>query len=106
MSDISLLSSFVQAFKSLTARRLKNLGLMTNLKQYNSTGSFRLWKRRFDDVIIVSEKQFRRKLQYIHDNPMKSGLVKNALDWEFSSARAWMNGEIGEIEIKKDFRWT
>ncbi|MCP4569837.1 MAG: hypothetical protein GY841_19835 [FCB group bacterium] len=65
-----------------------------------------MWKRRFDDVIIVSEEQFNIKLQYIHNNPVKADLVDELTNWPFSSARAWLLNEPGDIEIVKDFDWV
>lgn len=106
LEDISALSSFIQAFKSLSSRRLSKLEMAPCILPPPRTGRIQLWKRRFDDIIIVSEEQFRRKLNYIHDNPVKAGLVKEAIDWAFSSARAWLLDEPGEIEIIKDYRWT
>ncbi|MCK5127383.1 MAG: transposase [candidate division Zixibacteria bacterium] len=105
MPDMSLLSKCIQSFKSITARRL--LGA---LKESSSTLScssrpHKLWKRRFDDVIITSELQFRRKLQYIHDNPVKAGFVKESIDWEYSSARSWILGEPGLITIDRKYGW-
>jgi len=106
IKDIAKLSTFVKAFKSLTARRLQQYDLAPYRHQLYATGQFRLWKRRFDDVIIVSEEQFRTKLRYIHENPIKAGLADDELGWEFSSARSWLLDEPGEIEIVKDFQWV
>jgi putative transposase len=106
LKDFAKLSSFVKAFKSLSARRLRQFDLESYRDQLYRMGQFRLWKRRFDDVIIVSEEQFRTKLRYIHENPMKAGLVKDVLGWEFSSARSWLLNEPGETNIVKDFRWV
>ena len=95
----------MQTFKSLSARRVQNHDLMHYRCFLHSSGRFQLWKRRFDDIIIVSEQQFERKLQYIHNNPVRAGLVAQATEWRFSSARTWLIDEPGEIEITKDFRW-
>jgi REP element-mobilizing transposase RayT len=105
LSEISNLSSFVQSFKSLSSRRIRGFDMKVYQAQLYTSGRLRLWKRRFDDVIIVSEKQFRRKLDYIHENPVKAGLVRQATDWRFSSARDWLLDEVGEIAIVKDYGW-
>jgi putative transposase len=37
---------------------------------------------------LLTEKQYPQVcFDYIHQNPVKAKLVKNAIDWEFSSAR-------------------
>ena len=47
---------------------------------------------------LLPEKQYPQVcFDYIHQNPVKANLVKNALDWEFSSARdyaALRNGKL------------
>jgi len=43
---------------------------------------------------------------YIHQNPVKAGLVKKATDWEFSSARDYMNlrkGKLVNKEVARQF---
>ena len=61
--------------------------------------------RRFDDLIIYSEKQLRIKLEYIHNNPVRAGLTENALDWKYSSAVDWLSDKKGMIDIVKDYSW-
>lgn len=51
-----------------------------------------IWQERFDDVAIFSEDAFRTKLAYIHNDPVKAGIVSVACDYEYSSARAWLKG--------------
>jgi hypothetical protein len=48
-----------------------------------------VWMPRFDDVIIASERVFLDKLNYMHENPIRAGLVSEATDWSWSSARFW-----------------
>jgi putative transposase len=39
--------------------------------------------------------------KYIHDNPVKAGLVENAIDWQFSSARDYFGSREGSLINKK-----
>jgi len=41
-------------------------------------------------VIIGTDKQFRVKLNYIHENPVRSGLVEDAINWKWFSVRFWL----------------
>jgi hypothetical protein len=66
-------------------------------------GKFRLWKPRFDDLIITSEQQFKTKIGYIHNNPVKSGIVNHPGDYGYSSASDWLNNERGLLPVAKDF---
>jgi putative transposase len=98
-------SFFIQAFKSITSRRIKALDKPILQRLYDKSGIFTLWKRRFDDFMVYSEKQFKIKLEYIHNNPVRAGLVENSADWEFSSAGDWLAGREGIVDIDKNFRW-
>ena len=95
-AQIENMSRLMQSFKSLTARRLAAEGL----------SDARLWQPRFDDVIVWSEEQFRVKLSYIHNNPVKAGLVEDACTYRWSSARDWLLDEAGEIPVSKNWSWT
>ena len=54
---------------------------------------------RFDDVVIYSSEMFNIKLNYIHYNPLKRGLVENPEDWKYSSARNYLFGDHSVIEV-------
>ncbi len=57
------------------------------------------WIHRFDDVVIRDDKTFWRKLKYIHNNPVKEGLVEKAEDYKFSSAANYILGDNSVIEV-------
>jgi putative transposase len=105
LRDIGLLSKFVQTFKSLSARKLKQHPLIKSNSCLMRNGKFAIWKRRFDDIVIYSQKQLRVKLEYIHNNPVKDGLVVEATDWPYSSARDWLLNKNGPVAIDKDSLW-
>jgi putative transposase len=65
-----------------------------------------IWMARFDDLAIVSEKQFRIKLEYIHRNPVRAGLVGVPDAFPYSSAAAWAEGKPdSHICTTLDFEW-
>jgi REP element-mobilizing transposase RayT len=45
---------------------------------------FRLWQRRFHPFNVYSEEKRREKLNYMHNNPVKRGLVSSPGDWPWS----------------------
>lgn len=65
------------------------------------TGNYRLWKDRFDYLMIITEKTLKIKIDYIHNNPVKAGLVENFTDWKYSSARNYYLGDNSVINIDK-----
>ncbi len=44
-----------------------------------------IWIPGWHPVMISSEKFYRQKMAYIHNNPVKAGLVAKAEDWPHSS---------------------
>jgi hypothetical protein len=66
------------------------------------SGSF--WQARGYDRNVYSAKEFAEKLRYIHENPVKRGLVKAAEDWKWSSFRHYAFREVGVVEIESE--WT
>ena len=73
------LSAFMRDFKMSVSRKL-----------FKSRG--KIWNAGFHDVAIVTQEVFNTKLAYIHENPVRAGYVRNAVDWEFSSASKWLLG--------------
>ena len=85
------LSKYMQALKSTVSRNY--------FKKENS-----IWVFRFDDLVIKTDKQFRIKLEYIHNNPVKSKLVSESTDWKWSSARFWLLDE-PHPKLTKSWDW-
>jgi REP element-mobilizing transposase RayT len=44
------------------------------------------WHREYWDRYIRNERHFRQAVQYIHENPVKAGLVSKPEGWRWSSA--------------------
>ena len=53
----------------------------------HSGSHYRLGQRRFYPFNVFSEKKRQEKLTYMHNNPVKRGLVKAPGDWPWSSWR-------------------
>ena len=87
----SQLSKFMGSFKSLSARLI-----------YTESGS--IWEHRFDDLLITTDQQFRIKLNYIHENPVREGLVTRAADWQWSSAGFWLS-DVNHHALTKNWDW-
>jgi hypothetical protein len=49
-------------------------------------GEFSLWKSGFHPQALYSEKVLLQKLEYLHNNPVRKGLVVRPEDWRFGSA--------------------
>jgi putative transposase len=59
----------------------------------------RFWQPRFYDFNVYSAKKIREKLEYMHANPVKRGLVEKPGEWVWSSFGSYEQGERGLISI-------
>lgn len=48
-------------------------------------GEAAIWQRRFWEHVIRDQDDFHRHVDYIHYNPVKHGLVKKVVDWQWST---------------------
>ena len=62
-----------------------------------------LMERRFDDNAIQGHQEMRGVVAYIHDNPVRVGLVRRAEDYFWSSARNYAGLEPVAMEV--DMQW-
>ena len=103
--EIENLSLVVQSFKRIAARKLKQTMPTNQLHKFMIDGKYNLWKPRFDDLIIFSEKQFKIKIEYIHNNPVKAGLVEKPTDYVYSSVNDWLLDREGILPVDKNWEW-
>ena len=64
----------------------------------------RFWQPTQHQVGIVSDGFWKQKMDYLHHNPCRKGLVLNPEDWRFSSARYWLKGEQNDVQLS-DVGW-
>jgi len=84
------LSKFIFSLKGMIRKRIY--------------GDKALWQKRFDDLVINTEKQFKVKLDYIHNNPVKRGLVEYPAEWKFSSYLFWIGDRFHPV-LKEEFKY-
>ncbi len=61
---------------------------------------FKVWMDRFDDLLITNEETLRTKVEYIHQNPVRAGLVERDIDWPYSSARHYHLNDHSLVGVK------
>jgi len=90
--------------KTVEAINLLNL-FRKGIRDKSNSPKFSIWKRGFNPIELSSTKFIDQKIDYIHANPVKAGLVKSEIDYLYSSARD-MEGIDGEIKVVVTFgRW-
>lgn len=101
------MGSIIGSWKKFTARRiniyLKEQGMGTvprgvlagqepGVRGRLESGLPPVWHREYFDRYIRDNGHFETVVSYIHNNPVKAGLVKRAEDWRWSSAGAGKEG--------------
>lgn len=107
------LSNTIREFKSFTARKLLDTidmeaesrrDWILNLfefaaKQHKRNEKYQVWTHENHAELIYSEKFMEQKINYIHQNPVRAGIVSKAEDYIYSSASAYTGDkELLEIE--------
>ncbi|MCX6315788.1 MAG: transposase [Bacteroidetes bacterium] len=64
----------------------------------NENENFKVWTGNNHPEAIYGDTFLRTKLNYIHDNPVRAGLVSDAAHYTYSSAIDYMGGK-GMLEI-------
>jgi len=60
-----------------------------------------VWQKRFYDFNVWSEHKRIEKLRYMHENPVRRGLVLQPEQWKWSSYRSYVCGEAGAVLINQ-----
>ena len=79
------IKSWIQELKSISARRLVEInppGLFKINEEEN-----RVWQESFKTLRLWSGWMIWQKINYIHNNPIKAGLVDSAADYRWTSFR-------------------
>jgi len=108
----STLPDVVRDLKRYTSRaltacleedRARALLRLLNEWSYRGKGNteYKVWQDGYHPKAIFTQWFLRQKLDYLHDNPVRKGLVRRAEDWVYSSAAAYLKGERGMIEIDR-----
>jgi len=87
------LPKFVTSFKTYSGGKVKLAGSFTG----------GVWRRRYFSEPVLSYDELGETLKKMHDNPVRDGLVKKAVDYPWSSAAAYA-GEKPRIPIKIEHR--
>jgi putative transposase len=111
------ISEVLRVVKGITARRV-----IDYLKERNYSASlaklqhetrdrnyrYSLWQTEKNVFPIFSEKLFMQKVNYVHNNPVRAGMVERAIDYRWSSARIWQRCPLEDEPLLMDverIRW-
>ena len=95
-------STVMQALKLGFARRI-----LAQTRRHGSQSTLfdvslqHVWQKRFYDFNVWSLHKQMEKLNYMHDNPVRRGLVVSPELWRWSSYRSYLKGETGRVRINQ-----
>ena len=106
--------AFMRDFKTFTAKRIirqaEAEGQHDWLDAFERAGAeigrskHKVWQDDFWEVTVYNERFLRQKLNYIHRNPVRHGLVKEPDEYVYSSYRSYVFGE--DWLVKIDRGWS
>lgn len=103
MRDIKKFTAWQIFDQLIKTNEIKLLELFKDAASGFKDQERKLWMKRFDDEVIRDQKMFWTKLNYIHKNPVKSGLVLEARDYKYSSARNYAFNDHSVLEVNTEF---
>ncbi len=111
--DSIRLKNTLDNLRKFTGRRLADAVLEKGPACFNqvfarNAGDDRLrrfWQSTQHPEGITNLHFMQEKVNYIHLNPVRKGLVRNAADWRFSSASFWLDGIVDNDVILTAVDW-
>jgi REP element-mobilizing transposase RayT len=67
-------------------------------KRQNKKGDFQVWTHENHAIEVYGNSFIQSKVEYIHNNPVRAGIVRRAEDYKYSSAGNYAEKE-GLLEI-------
>ncbi len=107
------LSRNVRRFLSFTARQLVDhltdseetahlRALELSSLDSRKSHRYRVWRPGFHPQALLSDSMMDQKISYIHENPVRKGLVQRAEDWPYSSL-AFLRGATHLPQVDRAF---
>ncbi len=104
------ISDILKSIKQSSSRQVTDY-LKANKPEslkYLETGQaerkYRFWQKGGGyDRNYFTPDEIRKQVEYIHNNPVRRGLVERPEDWKWSSAGFWLTGKTGPVIIERDY---
>ncbi len=82
------LGGFIHEWKRSSSRLIREWYRNQNMRYFDKFEmGDRFWQPKYHSFEISEHAKLEEKLQYMHLNPVRAGLVTKAVDWPWSSAR-------------------
>ena len=105
------LSDIMRDFGTYTSRQISDLLMsehkMNLLERFRKAAredrrgnDYKVWQGGFHPIAIYTEGFFLQKLNYIHQNPVRTGFVCEPEHWKYSSARNYLLDDHSLIKVE------
>jgi putative transposase len=89
------------ARRVLQAQRRRECPAQTKLWSGEEHALAHVWQARFHGFNVWSKRKQAEKLRYMHENPVKRGLVLEPGQWAWSSFRSYAYDEPGAVRLNE-----
>jgi len=101
------LSSFMQQWKMQSSTAIQHFLRLGQKDDYSpfakyvrdDAGNIHVWQAKYYPFNVFSASKAIEKLEYMHNNPVKAGLVTDPCDWKWSSAAYFLKGESSRVRL-------
>jgi putative transposase len=69
-------------------------------KNNNNNKEFQFWKQDYHPIELNTAEKIKQRLDYLHENPVRSGLVWEPWHYKYSSAINYYTNEHGLLKIE------
>jgi REP element-mobilizing transposase RayT len=118
-SNIGQLSASIRDIKKYTSKKIietiqtisesRSVWMLNrfiyNARQHNRNKTYQVWTHENHAIHLFGPEFIREKIEYIHNNPVRAGIVEKPEDYVYSSARNYAEMD-AVLEISKlDLPW-
>ena len=69
-------------------------------KNNNNNKEFQFWKQDYNPIELDSDEKLKQRLNYLHENPVRAGLVWEPWHFKYSSAIDYYTEENGLLKLE------
>lgn len=100
-SEDHRLSEFMKQWKRLSSAQIRRFleGTLTRYAEQLAAAD-PIWQAKYHSFNVFTATKMREKLEYMHSNPVRAGLVQRPCDWPWSSARYYEQGRSVGVPVQ------
>ena len=83
--------------KSYFTKNCRPKGVVSESISRRRKGEVDIWQRRFWEHLLRDERDLSNHIEYIHNNPVKHGLVKSPAEWQYSSFMKYVRDGLYDV---------